>query len=86
MKKCKYPFQSIMEIQFENKDIADLVYHSLYPDVKRTSSKYFEVNIYIENNLIRFTIFADSIGKFRGVYKTILRLLTILNQLFSSDI
>lgn len=86
MKKYKYPFHSIIEIQFKNKNEAELVYHSLYPDIRRTSSKYFKVNMHIEDNLIRFTIFADSIGKFRGVYKTILRLLNILNQFSLNEI
>ena len=82
MKRDKYSLQSVIEIQFKDMETTQLVYYSLYPDIKRTHSKYFEVNISIENSLIRFTVSANSIGKFRGIHKTIFRLLGMVNQLF----
>lgn len=81
----KYAFHSKMEIEFENKKIAELFYYSLYPDIKRTASKYFKVELCIEGNKVIFEVYAYSIGKFRGIYKTILRLLNVLNQLYSSS-
>ncbi len=85
MKQYKYPFQSTIDIQFENRDMAELVYHSIYPDIKKTHSRYFEINMYINTNSIKITVSADSIGKFRGIYKTILRLLNLINQFNKLD-
>jgi len=85
MKQYKYPFQSTIDIQFENRDIAELVYYSIYPDIKKTHSKYFKINMYINANSIKIKVSADSIGKFRGIYKTILRLLNLINQFIKLD-
>ncbi len=81
MKKEDYRYHSTLEISFEDEDKANWVYKSIYSDIVKTVSRDFKVDIKFEDKTLIFDISSSSLSKFRGIYKTILRLLYMLDKL-----
>ncbi len=81
MRKQNYRYSSTLEIAFEDSEKAMWVYKSIYSDVIKTVSKDFRVDLEITSNILRFKIESNSLAKFRGIYKTILRLLHMLDRI-----
>jgi len=81
MKKKGYRYHSTLEIRFEDEDKADWMYKSIYSDIVKTVSKDFKVDLKFEDTTLIFDIYSNSLSKFRGIYKTILRLLHMLDKL-----
>ena len=81
--KKDYRYHSTLKIKFEDENNANWIYKSIYPDIVKTVSKDFKVDLKIEDNTLIFNIYSNSLSKFRGIYKTILRLLHMLDKLES---
>ena len=81
MKKESYRYSSTLEIKFEDVEKADWIYKSIYSDVVKTVSRDFKVDLVLEKDVLKFSIYSNSLSKFRGIYKTILRLLHMLDKL-----
>lgn len=82
MNQFKYKFKAKIKIKFEEENLANWIFYSLYPDVKRTKAKDFETSMTKYKDTIEIEICAYTLAKFKGLFKTVLRLLHVLDSIY----
>jgi tRNA threonylcarbamoyladenosine modification (KEOPS) complex Pcc1 subunit len=81
MTPVDYKYHSTIDLSFKTREAAKWIFSSIYPDIHKVVTNEFKVNLTIEGETLHFEIYATSLGRFRGVYNTLLRLLEMLEKL-----
>ncbi|MFQ5711064.1 MAG: KEOPS complex subunit Pcc1 [Candidatus Geothermarchaeales archaeon] len=81
MKRVNAPYSLTLELGFPSKDIAEVVYSSIHPDVAHEGGRGLQIALTLKGFSILCAISSSSYAKFRGFITSFLRLIFVSSKI-----